>query len=124
MNKGVISGSSIIFKTVDISYSYTNTVKQFSDVYRDRPLGPMKTAIYWLEYVIRHKGAPHMRSPAKELNFLQRHSVDVIAFLCLIVYIFYVSVKLLFLGFVKLVKTLINRILLKEDATDVAKKVL
>lgn len=65
-----------------------------------------------------------MRSPAKELNFLQRHSVDVIAFLCLIVYIFYVSVKLLFLGFVKLVKTLINRILLKEDATDVAKKVL
>lgn len=64
-----------------------------------------------------------MRSPAKELNFLQRHSVDVIAFLCLIVYIFYVSVKLLFLGFVKLVKTLINRILLKEDATDVAKKV-
>lgn len=124
MNKGVISGSSIIFKTVDISYSYTKTVKQFSDVYRDRPLGPMKTAIYWLEYVIRHKGAPHMRSPAKELNFLQRHSVDVIAFLCLIVYIFYVSVKLLFLGFVKLVKTLINRILLKEDATDVAKKVL
>lgn len=123
MNKGVISGSSIIFKTVDISYSYTKTVKQFSDVYRDRPLGPMKTAIYWLEYVIRHKGAPHMRSPAKELNFLQRHSVDVIAFLCLIVYIFYVSVKLLFLGFVKLVKTLINRILLKEDATDVAKKV-
>lgn len=123
MNKGVISGSSIIFKTVKISYSYTNTVKQFSDVYRDRPLGPMKTAIYWLEYVIRHKGAPHMRSPAKELNFLQRHSVDVIAFLCLIVYIFYVSVKLLFLGFVKLVKTLINRILLKEDATDVAKKV-
>lgn len=124
MNKGVISGSSIIFKTVDISYSYTKTVKQFSDVYRDRPLGPMKTAIYWLEYVIRHKGAPHMRSPAKELNFLQRHSVDVIAFLCLIVYIFYVSVKLLFLGFVKLVKTLINRILLKEDATDVAEKVL
>lgn len=58
-----------------------------STIYRDRPMGPLETAIYWIEYVIRHHGAPHMRSAAAELNFLQRCSLDVLAFLALIFYV-------------------------------------
>lgn len=81
-------------------------MKEFSTVYRDRPLGPMKTAIYWVEYVIRHKGASHMRSPAAEMNFLQRNSLDVIAFLCFVVYIVVLFVKHLFRGFVIVVRRL------------------
>jgi len=46
-----------------------------------------ETAVYWVEYVIRHRGAPHMQYPGVHLNFLQYNSIDVIAFLILAVYV-------------------------------------
>ena len=46
----------------------------------------MDTAIYWIEYVIRHRGAKHMRYPAADLNFFQYYSLDVMAFLTLTPY--------------------------------------
>ncbi len=38
---------------------------------------PMDRAIYWIEYVIRHQGAPHLRNASRELFLLQRGLVDV-----------------------------------------------
>lgn len=55
-----------------------------SSVIRDQIETPVERAVYWSEYVIRHKGAFHMRSAARELNFYQYHSIDVLAFLTLI----------------------------------------
>jgi glucuronosyltransferase len=46
-----------------------------------------ETASFWVEYVIRHRGAPHLRYPAADLNFWQRTSVDVVAFLLTLIYI-------------------------------------
>jgi glucuronosyltransferase len=56
-------------------------------MYRDRPMNARETAAYWVEYVIRHRGAPHLRSPAADLNFLQRNSIDVVALLFAIIYV-------------------------------------
>lgn len=42
-------------------------------------------AVYWVEYVIRHKGAPHLRTVAVELTWYQYLLLDVISFLILIV---------------------------------------
>lgn len=39
------------------------------------------TAVYWIEYVIRHRGASHLQYPAIHQNFIQQNSLDVIAFL-------------------------------------------
>ena len=63
------------------SFRYSNTVKKISELYRDRPATAMETAVYWTEYVIRHRGAKHMRYPAADLNFFQYYSLDVFAFL-------------------------------------------
>lgn len=52
--------------------------------FRDRPLSPMDTAIYWIEHVARHKGADHMRSPATNMPFYQYFLLDVIAFLAVV----------------------------------------
>lgn len=90
--------------------TYSTTVKRLSNVYRDRPLGPMKTAIYWIEYVIRHQGAPHMRSPAADLNFLQKNSIDVIVVLALVIYLFVVIVKYV----VKGCKCMVRKVLRKK----------
>lgn len=47
--------------------------------YRDQPMTPTDTMVYWSEYVIRHKEAPHIRSPGLDLNYFQDHNLDVLA---------------------------------------------
>ncbi|XP_036338963.1 UDP-glycosyltransferase UGT5-like isoform X2 [Rhagoletis pomonella] len=64
---------------------YTKAVRDFSRLYRDRPMTPRQTVVYWVEYVLRHHGAKHMQSPAVHLNRWQLMSLDVIAFLLVIV---------------------------------------
>lgn len=45
------------------------------------------TATYWVEYVIRHHGAKHLRYSGADLNFWQFNSVDVVLFLLAIIYL-------------------------------------
>ena len=51
---------------------------------RDQLNSPVDRAAYWVEYVIRHKGAPHLRPPAADLNWFQFYLLDVIA-CCLLI---------------------------------------
>lgn len=39
-----------------------------SSLFRDRPLHPLEEAVWWCEYILRHKGAPHLRSQARVLS--------------------------------------------------------
>ena len=71
-------------------------MKKLSELYRDRPSTAMETAVYWTEYVIRHRGAKHMRYPAADLNYFQYYSLDVFAFIFATLYIFFKIVKLAF----------------------------
>jgi len=50
-------------------------------VYLDQPEQPLERAVFWTEYILRHKGAPHMRSAALDLAWYQVHLLDVYAFL-------------------------------------------
>ena len=56
---------------------------------RDQPQDPVTRAVYWIEYVIRHDGAPHLRSPEMDLNLIQLHSLDVVAALFVLLYAIY-----------------------------------
>lgn len=57
-------------------------------------------AVFWIEYVVRHNGAPHLKSVAATLPWYKRYSVDIIAFISL-----NIGVILLFIRFVvKLLK--------------------
>uniref|UniRef100_A0A182P028 UDP-glucuronosyltransferase n=1 Tax=Anopheles epiroticus TaxID=199890 RepID=A0A182P028_9DIPT len=60
---------------------YRDNVQRLSQLFRDRPQSAMNTAVYWTEYVIRHKGAHHLRYPGADMNFWMRHSLDVLTFL-------------------------------------------
>lgn len=66
---------------------YKNEVKKISSLYRDRPISAIDSAIFWIEYVIRHKGAKHLQYPGVELNFFQQNSLDVLVFLLIAIYI-------------------------------------
>lgn len=67
--------------------------------FRDMPLSPMDTAIYWTEYILRHKGAPHLRSSAVDLPLYQYLLFDVIVILgsivTLFLSVFLVTIKML-----------------------------
>lgn len=57
--------------------SYRRNAKINANRFNDRIKSPEETTVYWVEYVIRHRGAPHMKSPAHNLSFIQRNLIDV-----------------------------------------------
>jgi hypothetical protein len=58
--------------------NFLKNAKSRSDFYHDRLVSPLDTAIYWVEYVIRHRGAPHLRVAALDLSWYQYFLLDVI----------------------------------------------
>jgi hypothetical protein len=60
-------------------YSIHEEAERRSAIFRDQPETPLDRATFWVEYVIRHKGAPHLRSAVIDLAWYQRHMVDVVA---------------------------------------------
>lgn len=59
-------------------YRFAKNAKRISELYRDRPMSPLDTAVYWTEYVIRHKGTRHLQSAAMHLAWYQYLLLDVI----------------------------------------------
>lgn len=82
--------------------TYRQRAKQLSAVYRDRPQTAMDTACYWIEYVIRHKDAPHLHYQGADLNFFQNEMLDVIAIILLTLYLVAKVLKLAFKGIARL----------------------
>ncbi|XP_041635695.1 UDP glucuronosyltransferase 5 family, polypeptide G1 [Cheilinus undulatus] len=57
--------------------SYRQNIQQLSELHRDVPTSPMDTTIFWIEYVIRHKGAVHLQSQAFSLPWYSYFCLDV-----------------------------------------------
>ena len=83
-------------------FRFRENAKRLSGIYLDQPLTPLQQAVYWTEYVIRHKGAPHMRSAALDLTWYQYFLIDVI------------TVFAVFLGTILLIVLLVLRALLRK----------
>lgn len=64
-------------------------MKRLSTLSKDRLTTSRDTAIYWIEYVLRHRGAPHMHFLAADLSFIEDNSIDVIAFLLIAIYLIF-----------------------------------
>uniref|UniRef100_A0A2K5KK94 Glucuronosyltransferase n=1 Tax=Cercocebus atys TaxID=9531 RepID=A0A2K5KK94_CERAT len=76
---------------------YKENVMKLSRIQHDQPVKPLDRAVFWIEFVMRHKGAKHLRPAAHDLTWFQYHSLDVIGFLlaCVATVIF-VIMKCLF----------------------------
>ena len=61
--------------------SYRTNMQRLSRLHRDTPMKPMDTALFWIEFVMRHKGAAHLRTESYRLPWYSYHSVDVVLFL-------------------------------------------
>ncbi|CAH1731236.1 unnamed protein product [Aphis gossypii] len=67
---------------------YMHNAKVASKIFKDRPMSQEKSVVYWTEYVIRHKGAQHLKSQALNLTWYQYFLLDVIALIVLFIFIF------------------------------------
>ncbi|KAM7423781.1 hypothetical protein PAMA_000238 [Pampus argenteus] len=66
--------------------SYRMNMQRLSRLHRDQPMKPLDSALFWIEFVMRHKGAAHLRTESYRLPWYSYHSVDVVlAFLVTVV---------------------------------------
>ncbi|KAJ1520421.1 hypothetical protein ONE63_003553 [Megalurothrips usitatus] len=58
---------------------YRERAREVSALYRDRPRTPAQEAVWWTEYVVRHRGAPHLRPVGADMPLHQYLLLDVAA---------------------------------------------
>ncbi|XP_050442608.1 UDP-glucosyltransferase 2-like [Adelges cooleyi] len=85
--------------------SYQTNANKLSKRFKDRPLSATETAVYWTEYVIRHKGARHLKTAAVGMPWWKYYLVDVIGFIAIItfavLFTIYFLLKLAYRKFIK-----------------------
>ncbi|KAK8724718.1 hypothetical protein OTU49_011233 [Cherax quadricarinatus] len=75
---------------------YKENILRKSKLMRDQPVPPTELAVFWTEYVIRHKGAPQLRSPAAQLSWVEFLMLDVIFLLHLAMFFLYFITRRIF----------------------------
>ncbi|XP_060648987.1 UDP-glycosyltransferase UGT5-like [Drosophila nasuta] len=55
---------------------YWHNAQTLSQRFRDQPMHPLDTAVYWTEYIVRHRGAPYMRVSPSNMKIMDYYSVD------------------------------------------------
>uniref|UniRef100_A0A667YJK7 UDP-glucuronosyltransferase n=1 Tax=Myripristis murdjan TaxID=586833 RepID=A0A667YJK7_9TELE len=84
-------------QTVISDPAYKASVQRLSDIQRDQPMTPLDTAVFWIEFVMRHGGAKHLRVQSHALNWFQYHSLDtgatLLAALMMAIFIIYKGLR-------------------------------
>jgi glucuronosyltransferase len=57
--------------------SFKQNVIKMSTLFLDLPMKPMDTAVFWIEYVLRHDDFSHLKPLARNQTWYQRRMLDV-----------------------------------------------
>lgn len=78
-------------------------MRRLHTIFYDRPMTPQQNVVYWTEYVLRHEGALHLKTPAASLAWFQYLLLDVISlivfFIMFTMYLSYLLVSRLYLQY-------------------------
>ncbi|XP_067018564.1 UDP-glucuronosyltransferase 2B15-like isoform X2 [Acropora muricata] len=61
--------------------SFKKSASRISKLMQDKPRSPLETTGDWIEYVLRHGGAQHLRAQVFNIPWYQYYLLDVLAFL-------------------------------------------
>lgn len=67
--------------------SYKERIAHLSELYKDQPYDSLENAVWWVEYVMRHKGISYLRYSESDKPWYQRHDMDIVAFLSTMLFI-------------------------------------
>lgn len=76
--------------------------------FNDNPVRPMNEAVYWIEYVVRHKKAEHLKSSSANFSLSKYLNYDVGLF-------FFITFAVSFLFWVYVIKFAIQRYQAREQ---------
>lgn len=78
--------------------TYYNRAKEVSNIFNDYLVHPMDEAMYWIEYVARHKGATHLKSNAVNMSWFSYLLLDIVLvvpfFAILLAYMIYILMQI------------------------------
>lgn len=70
-------------------HSYRQQAQKLSEIHKDQPGHPVDRTVYWINYILRHNGAQHLRSAVYTVSLYQYFLLDIAvivllgtAFLC------------------------------------------
>lgn len=81
---------------------YYNRARELSALFKDNPIHPMDEAMYWIEYVCRHKGAKHLKSHAVNMPWYSYLLLDIVGAVLL-------GLLIIYLVLLKIVKSLFSK---------------
>lgn len=82
---------------------YLKKARELQRRWKDRPMSPLNTTIFWLEYVIRHKGAVFIKNPARNMTWVAYTMTDVYIFIFAVIIgaiTFFVKLKVILTGLI------------------------
>lgn len=95
---------------------YSHRAKEVSALFRDNPIDPMEEAMYWIEYVARHRGTEVFKTNATNLPLYVYLHLDIVAAVVAALYL----LRILF----SFMRTFIKSNQLQPDADAKKKKIL
>lgn len=95
---------------------YRENVKELSGIYHDRILKPKENLVYWINYVLRHKGAEHLKLGGLGLPLYKYLMLDIVVPLLVIWHV------LVFLT-IRIIKRVVKLFSKSSDKKKIAKKV-
>uniref|UniRef100_A0A8C6AB53 glucuronosyltransferase n=1 Tax=Marmota marmota marmota TaxID=9994 RepID=A0A8C6AB53_MARMA len=60
---------------------YKENAMRLSKIHHDQPVKPLDHSVFWIKFVMHHKGAKHLWFAAHDLSWFQYYSLDVVGFL-------------------------------------------
>ncbi|KAF5301856.1 hypothetical protein FQR65_LT08688 [Abscondita terminalis] len=85
---------------------YRNKMKELAELSLDQPMTGLEKAIWWTEYVIRHNGTRHLRSPLLDIPFYQYYLLDVIAVIATVLIVLIGTIFFIVRFFIRLIRKL------------------
>ena len=77
-----------------ITFRYRSNVKRLQSLLRDQLETPLERAVFWTEYVMRHKGASALELGSRNLYRFQRNLIDVY-FILFTIFLFFMTTSTL-----------------------------
>ncbi|XP_055320800.1 UDP-glucosyltransferase 2-like [Sitodiplosis mosellana] len=108
--KSVASGNALMLKFSDLTAEslstaleemltnkvYKNRAKEIARLFNDNLVHPMDEAIFWIEYVMRSKGAKHLKSNAAYMPWFSYLLLDILIVPVIAIAIVYLTLKTVF----------------------------
>lgn len=86
-------------------FRYRENIERVSVILKDRLMSPVEEAVWWVEYVLRHKGAKHLRPATLDLHWTQYFLLDIAMFVISVI----IVTLFLVIKFIKLALNIVHK---------------